>query len=514
MEKFSRRDFLKFSGVSLGGLLVPDLLMEELQVNTSDVLDFPTQTAIKLEAESLLTDDPKKANEIGNMLNEVVYSSASNICGPLAIWALKNIVTIGVEPKEFMTANVRRINSGDMYDVFYKAFPVEKFDIVEVTEPIANFDFGSINLQPGDFLYMRGANGHGDDHMMTISSRDVYGVLWATTNYPNNEGEFIIKNVPFWNKQNQGKSWIKELAAGRNAGNFSSGQGGFVLWRMKPGETSAYNLIDHSPRAIELRETLEDFKSHASANWRWMISDVNSGKILSENDCRGVRHSASTIKVSIALCAMSILESKSKDSSEVVNLLNTTRVGGFTLARLMKEMLVDSAEPSTAAVAEFIASQKVNSEALLKSWGIMRTVPSYRRSTEEDMQKVFMKIYNLADSSALRFRASHSYLLDLLSTYTSNDETRLGKLVEFGVPVTRIYNKRGSIAEANGIVVADAGIVEVINDDGGRSHTDRYFISLNGQPYKGKDCYYETMENELLRFIEIFSSFSRDRLKA
>lgn len=494
----SRRDFLKASGVGSAAALLR--LPESI---SADVLDTRTQQAIARKAASLIRPTPEGANALSDSLNNFEFSSADIICGPLAAYQLIETVTYGVEPYDFWQADARKIDGRT--DPFSQAFPADKFDTLNVKSPIIDFDFNSAYLQPGDFIYFM-SKIRGWDHMVTVSRRDAGGTLWAVTNYPGEDKKFIIKEVPLWNPKNPDQSFVKELAKGDNPDNFSSGQGGFLLYRLKAGESSALNVFEQSVEAQNLRSDIKSIAKNAKGEWHVMIADVDSGKILAENLSRIPRHSASVIKVPMAMCLMSVLEDKYKSPQELQDFLNTNFLGGRTFNQLLGAMLVDSEEEATARLADYLISLKVDSKALLESWGIKNTMLSTRSSTEEDMWKIFTNLYDVGNNTALKFPFSHQYLLKFLSTYTVGDKERLGTLSADGVGVNKIYDKRGSIATNQMVVVADSGIIEA------KTRplflwSRPYFVSINGTPRRGTECSYETLESEFLLFVQAFAKY-------
>lgn len=500
---------MKISGASVVSLAFKGLSGPEVNRSSFDVLNDKTQAVLEAKAKSLIRPTPEGATALADELRGSTESGASYMCGPLASVQLKGITTFGYIPNDFWLANARLINKDVGTDIFSSAFPSDKFDLVESDKPITGFDFGLINIQPGDFIYFFGANDQGGDHMITVSKRDSGGTLWGITNYPNANGDFVVKDVPIWNNENPEESFIKELAEGRNSINFSSGQGGFKLWRMKPDSTTAYDQIDRSRDGAELQLKIESLAENAKAKWHVLIADIDSGKILAENQSRIPRHSASVIKVPIAMCVMSVVESKAKTEAEIKDYLANTYIDERSLNRLIKAMLVTSEEGATESLCKYLVDQQVDTHVRLSSWGINNTYPSYRRSTEEDIYKTFANLYDKNDNRALKYRSSHKYLLDYLSAFSDGDKTRLGKLSSFGIDVKKIYNKRGSIATKEMEVVADSGIVEVA----GESlifWNKPYFISLNGTPRKNTECSYETLEEELLTFVEAFAKYLND----
>lgn len=491
---------MKVTAVGAAALALPMLGLPagpEMDRDSSDVLNGQTQQAIRNKALSVIRYTPDGAAELADRLRNGSYSSADNICGPLAAFQLIGTVIYGVRPEDFWLANAREIDKTGRTDIFSRAFPDNKFDNFQITSPIADFDFGALNLQPGDFLYFMAGKTSGSDHMVTVSRRDKDGILWAMTNYPNQDKKFVVIEVPVWDPKNPGASFVKDLAKGKNSVGFSSGQGGFMLWRLKNGETSAYDLFDQAQEARSLQNGIEETVRSAQGKWNVVVADMDSDKIIAESSSRMLRQSASVIKVPVAMCVLSVLESKVKSGSELADYLKNMSLKDATFDQLFTRMLVNSDEESTGRLTDFLVSQKVDTGALLTSWGMGDTNLFTRVSTEEDIKRSFASVYNIDDGRALRFPYSHGYLLNLLSGFSADHTTRFGALSGYGVKVNRVYDKIGSVAGRDLSIVADAGVIEV------RLLLDRffpinrsYFISVNGQPKRGSGCDYKTLETE------------------
>jgi len=170
---------------------------------------------------------------------------------------------------------------------------------------------------------------------------------------------------------------------------------------------------------------------------------------------------------------------------------------------LMRAMLVESSEDATAILADYLAEKKYDKKAALKSFGAENTILGSRNSNAEDMALFFGRLYS---GKSFRFPSTSAYLLDLLSAQTPEDATRLGTIRENGVGIRKIYSKRGSIALEDLVVVADTGIVEVVD---GRGKVTPYFVSLSGTQRKDKKASYRDLEAELLQFTQAFSDFAK-----
>jgi len=234
-----------------------------------------------------------------------------------------------------------------------------------------------------------------------------------------------------------------------------------------------------------------------------LITNLSTGKTIAESGSRINHHVASVFKVPLAMVFMKYLEGTAKNELDLRNTLSSQRREGKTFDRLMRAMLVESSEDATAILADYLAEKKYDKKAALKSFGAENTILGSRNSNAEDMALFFGRLYS---GKSFRFPSTSAYLLDLLSAQTPEDATRLGTIRENGVGIRKIYSKRGSIALEDLVVVADTGIVEVVD---GRGKVTPYFVSLSGTQRKDKKASYRDLEAELLQFTQAFSDFAK-----
>ena len=501
--EISRRDFLKDMGVFFGAFALPKWILdfEPGQVETrSDVLNVQTQEMLASKAALLISPTPEAAINTADILRNSTQSSADNICGPLAIKQLFHTVIYGVRPADYWLASPGGESSRP--DLFSQSFPGRKFNGTRVNTSIAEYDFGEINLQPGDFLYLF-ARGSGSDHMITISRRGKDGILYCITNYPQADGRFIILEVPVWNPRDKNSSFMKKFARSDNPAQFSTGRAGFMLWRLKEQQASAFDSFEHTQPAENLQLEFEKLVKESQGDWHVLVTSLDSNNLIAESGSRIPHHAASVIKVPIAMAVISQLESEAKNESDLKDVLDNTGHKGRTFDQLLSAMLVLSEEDATVKLVDFLASKRQDTQKLIDSWGADRTMLSSRRSTAEDTGQFFSHIY---DFKTFLYSLSHKYLLELLSRKTPQDITRLGVLSGFGVKVDQIFNKRGSIAENGTVVVADSGIVRVTTDEN-KFNKKSFFVSLTGMPRHHGEAKYETLETELLKFVKAFAEY-------
>lgn len=516
-EKFSRRDFLnlaKFAGMSMGTLALrfPPKFVES-DYSALDALNSQTKCALAEKASSLISPSPDAADVLAQKLGGR-GASADKISGPLAVEQLIGITTFGVSPSDFLSADIRQLGTNTQKDPFFRTFPRTSFDAFGVSAPALDFDFNSAGLVPGDFLYFIGEDPK-SDYMMTISRRDSLGTLWAVVNTPQESGRYIISEVPAWNPKNPEASFIKQLASGNNSVGFTSGQKGFDLFRLKPGEKSAFDIIDHSETAQKLQEKINSTVKSAKGKWHVMVSNIDSGKIVAENGSRELRYSASLTKVPLAMSALAYLEHKAGTPEELQKVLRTTYLEGRTFESLFRAMLSDASNEDAAnALERYLEKEKVDIQALIASQGIVNTNIETRLSTEEDIWKLFKNLYNRNNRGILKYPSSHNFLLECMSKYDSQAKIWLERLHgnPKGLDVRNIYHKIGYVNYGDLVAVADSGIVEV-NDPLAPSGVRSYFISLNGQPKKGVELDFFELGAELMTFIDVFVGYMSEDIK-
>jgi hypothetical protein len=118
-------------------------------------------------------------------------------------------------------------------------------------------------------------------------------------------------------------------------------------------------------------------------------------------------------------------------------------------------MLVISEEGAAQTLEDWVSAW-VYPPDVLEAWGFPTTQLTPRRSTAEEIAGIFEGLY----SGELIAPEGREIILNYLSAYTPNDDTRLGALREYLPSGSQFYNKRGSLAD-NLLIVADVAIIEV-----------------------------------------------------
>jgi len=207
--------------------------------------------------------------------------------------------------------------------------------------------------------------------------------------------------------------------------------------------------------ADQIIQTLPDY----GGDWNILIRE-DGNKVLFSLNAEQKIHVASIIKVPIAMLFFKSVEEKGIPPSTYAEYLSTRGIGR-TYQQLLKAMLVDSEEDATRTLRDIIRESQIDVDAALQAWGAFDTDISSRYSTPQDVAALFESLYF---GTAIT-PEGRQIILDLLSTYTPNDDTRLGVLRASLPAGSKFYNKRGTVTEGR-LIVGDAALMAW--DEGGR----------------------------------------------
>jgi beta-lactamase class A len=212
--------------------------------------------------------------------------------------------------------------------------------------------------------------------------------------------------------------------------------------------------VDQNPSAEEesllagqINQTLLNY----GGDWNILIREDGDRTVYSHASDQIV-HVASIIKVPVAMLFFRMLEEQGIKPSEYADYLSTRGVGR-TYQQLLKAMLVESEEDATGTLKTVIAESKLDVKAALQSWGAIHTDIGKRHSTAEDVAKLYEALY----FGRAITPEGRQIILDYMSAYTPNDDTRLGVLRPSLPPGAKFYNKRGTVTEGV-LIVGDAAI--------------------------------------------------------
>jgi len=372
--------------------------------------------------------------------------------------------------------------------VMKRVFPQDEFTWFKTDQSTKTFDFSLFPWQVGDFIYLyAGINGT-FEHMFTITKVDGQGRAYTVTNF-NSPAGYLIEEVMLYDPNQPGVGMIYEWTDRKNIKYGLTGSGGFSLWRFKvpvyePGEAE-----------LTLKADIDSITSQAGGAWHILIQKFGGPRLVSRL-WRNDLHPASVIKIPIAALFLKSIEKGTEASPDT---LLKGGIDGRSFEQLLRSMVVDSEEPATDSLLRAIALNKLDVRKTLESWNIYNTDIIHRRSTVCDLKVVFEGIY----AGTLLDAASRNILLDLMSVYTPNDETRLGILRHLLPDGYHFYNKRGTIT-AGVLVVADCALFTFSTAHGEKA----YFIGAFGYPGPNQTIY-EKLDQAIGDIAKAFWAYAR-----
>ena len=230
----------------------------------------------------------------------------------------------------------------------------------------------------------------------------------------------------------------------------------------------------YQPIYPELAEKIDQIIIQSGGRWHVVIKEVGGPTyyaLLTEQRI----NIASVVKVPLALLFFAALEEKGVSEYQLVEHIQSTGTGGRTFEQLLHAMLVKSEEDATKILAEYIGDY-VNIPGQLREWQLQSIDLEARRFTALGVASLFERFYNGEFVSP----TAQMLILNYLSEYTPNDETRIGILRNKIPKNYQIYNKRGSLLTP--YVVADSAIIE--NPDG-----NNYIITIFAYNSEQKTTY-------------------------
>ena len=198
---------------------------------------------------------------------------------------------------------------------------------------------------------------------------------------------------------------------------------------------------------------------------------------------------ASMIKIPIALVVLKILEFRDDTLDDIQN------YGiGRNFSELLEAMVVRSEEAATESL-EYFARGENRLRGYLDWWGLKRTTFDPRRSTVEDLL-LSLKLINTRDALNEEFS---TYLLDLMSRNTENDEILLGVMMD-QLPECVFYNKRGTLL--NPTIVSDMGML--------KCGKQTWYLVIAGTPAVDSAATFEDIQASIEEFARVFGSYVQE----
>ena len=407
------------------------------------------------------------SRSIGYLPNE---GHPASVCGPLSIAILQDagLLDPAVDRHSFWKLDPRPDAN---LNTLQQTFPVENYLWYSSRTPIDQFNFSNFPLYPGDFLYLYAGGMGSFEHMLVVSRVDDAGRVYAVTNFPTPDG-YLIQEKMLYDPNQLDTGLFYDWTNQANWRIGLTGFGGFDLWRLKS--------TPQDPTAAEtaLATQLEFIFTTAGGEWN-MVFEEYAGPMYYQRLAYTPLHPASTIKVPVAMIYLKALESIGV--TDLKSYLESHALDQIALSELLSSMLVTSDEDATSIIEQWIFSY-INYQTVLSQWGITHTWFSPRRSTAQDMASILDGLY----SGRMASPQARSIILDLLSTYSSNDKTRIGgELAKLMNGDGKIYNKRGTITSGQ-LVVGEAAIIEY--------HSHVYILTIYAHPRFDGDTTYEQLD--------------------
>lgn len=244
-----------------------------------------------------------------------------------------------------------------------------------------------------------------------------------------------------------------------------------------PSPTANQIAIDFSSLETELIEGLD---------WFILIQDANSGEILFERNPDTPFPPASLIKIPTAMAVLSILEDQSRSLED----LKTYGIADRNFDSLLEAMVVRS-EESAADALEYFARGDNQLRKKLDAWGLTNTKYDPRTSTVSEL----LASLELLNTGAILSEENSHYLLNLMGSYTENDQILLGKLTE-ELPDCVFLNKRGTMLGPT--LVSDMGILKCAESG--------WYLVVAGTPAIDSQVTFEDIQASIEAFALAFAS--------
>jgi Beta-lactamase enzyme family len=407
----------------------------------------------------------------------------STMCGPLAMVILRDagLVDPDILLKNFYYLNPR---PGFGYSVVETVFPKDRYEWISADRPINQVDFSAFPLFAGDFMYIFAGKSGNFDHILTVTRIDEQGRAYAVTNLNTAKG-FVIKEVMLYDPHQPGTGQLSAWMDRQNWQLGRTGSGGFWLWRLKKP------LPDPDGRTLQLADAIRKVEQAAGGDWHVLIQPVGGDPIYARLPY-DVLHPASTIKLADAVLFFNLLEQK--HIASLPDFLDRQGVEGRTFSQLLHAMLVNSEEEATSTLEGWIRQQEDPNQAL-HDLGFTKTFVTPRQSNAAEMAALMEKLY----TGELVTPQARQILLDLLSEFTPNDNTRIGVIrPDLGVGDV-IYDKRGSLASER-VIVADLALIQ----KGSQAYTVAIFAYPNPD---SPPSTYEGLEKGVEEISRLFWNF-------
>lgn len=409
----------------------------------------------------------------------------ASMCGPLSVAILRDagLLNAYIDLHEFWLLNPR-----DQQPVLEKVFPPDRFEWHRITESTRSFNFSTFPLKAGDFLYLFAGDAGSFEHMLTVSRVDEQGRAYSVTNYETETGFYIGERM-LYDPSDPGAGQFYTWTDRKYAQIGMTGFGGFWVLRF------ATPVRDPEPQEVELARQIDLALAEAGGDWKILIKELEGPEIYARRSLDRV-HVASVIKLTIA-----VLFLKSVEDLGITDLRTFLKTGTAdrSYQQLLRAMLVDSEEDAAAVLEGEISANRLHVPNTLAAWGLPGIDLRARRATVQELVRLAELLY----LGRLLPPEGTQILLELLETYTPNDDTRLGILRQRLPPGYHFYNKRGTITDGL-MVVGDLAIVSLPTPAGDRVFTLGIFAYQSQQPTT-----YERLDAAMPKVAQAFWEYTQ-----
>lgn len=409
----------------------------------------------------------------------------ASMCGPLSAAILRDAGLLNpyIDLHEFWLLNPRLHQS-----TFEKIFPPGPFEWHRVTESTRTFDFKAFPLKAGDFLYIYAGDPGSFEHMITVSRVDDQGRAYSVTNYETETGFYIGERM-LYDPNDPGVGQFYIWTDRKYAKIGMTGFGGFQLMRF------AAPVRPPQPQELELARQIDQVLGEAGGDWKILIKELDGQEVYSRRSLDRV-HVASVIKLAIAILFFKSLENLGETD---LRAFLKTGTAGRSYEQLLRAMLVDSEEDAAGVLQNEIRVNQLNIQKTLEAWGLKGIDLYMRRSTVQELVGMAEKLY----LGKLLGKEATWILLELLETYTPNDDTRLGAIRKRLPDGYHFYNKRGTITDGL-MVVGDLAIISLPTSAGDRVYGLGIFGYQSLQPTT-----YERLDAAVAQVAQAFWDFTQ-----
>jgi beta-lactamase class A len=456
------------------------LAVTVMPANSGMVLNTETLSKLFQASMAYVADTEEQAIQVARSLKFIDNDGdPSNMCGPLAVAILRDAGLINKYTDLHAFWLWRPDQNPRLAEV---TFPADQFAPYHFTESIGTFNFKDFPLKTGDFLYIYAGPQGSFEHMLVVDRVDEAGRAYSVTNVNSDKG-FVIQEVMLYDPRNPGVGQFYTWTDLTKWKMGLTGFGGFDLWRVTSPPPQA------TPQEATLADGIDQVIEESGGDWHIFIKQVGGNVIYSRGSDDRIPI-ASVVKVPIAMLFFKSLEESGIPPDQYADYLATYGIGR-SYKQLLEAMLVDSEEEATNTLLENTRTRGLNIADTLMDWGINDMDIGNRYSTARQVGIAFEGLY----AGNLISPVGRAYILNLMSTYTPNDDTRLG-VIQPLLPVgSEFYNKRGMITKQF-LTVDDSAIIVVPGDHGQKAYVVVVFS------FQGKSKTNGTNDIKLVQAIE------------